>query len=761
MIGDTHNYPGWVPLEISTHIRAWVGAPITARGQTFGFLSLDKTEVNYYQPEHARYLAAFAGQAALALQNAQLFAAERKRIDELEALRATAADISAELALSKLLLAILERAAGLLDAAGGELGLYDENREEIEVVISHYPGDNYSGTRLALGEGAMGYIAQTCMPLIVADYASWEGRSAKYAAVAIHPLVGAPLMVGSRLVGVVTVADPSPEKTFDASDQRLLMLFAQQAAIAVENARLFEAAQQQAQEAETLYQATREAAERRSVLYQVSRKISSSLQPENLYRTIHQAVEQLMACEVFVIALLNQQPPEIDAVYLYERGHRYPARKVSPVQGLSGHVIAAGEPVRSGDFNHTHADLIQVEVFGEGSAVPDSVLAVPMWLGGEITGMLSVQSFQTDAYRPQDQEALELMATQAAIALNNAHLFQATHRQLEELRILNAVSAAGAAAIQEDNLLEQATQLIGTSLYPDNFGIMLVDEARGLLRVHHAYRGLPTGRLSREEEITLQLGEGICGAVALTGEPRRIPDVTVEAAYLNVVPGMLSELCVPIKVGQLVIGVVNAESKKPAAFSEADERLLVTFASQLATAMEKVRLFEEVKELSITDPLTALYNRRHFFEQAAREFARANRYARPLAAVMLDLDRFKRVNDTYGHAVGDQVLQAIARICRRELRQIDLLARYGGEEFIALLPESELDEARQVAQRLCDRIAAAIFDTNAGPVQLTVSLGVAALDKDCADLDELLNRADQAMYAAKKAGRNRASIWQG
>ncbi len=353
------------------------------------------------------------------------------------------------------------------------------------------------------------------------------------------------------------------------------------------------------------------------------------------------------------------------------------------------------------------------------------------------------------------------MATQAAITLNNARLFEATHRQLEELRILNAVSAAGAAAIQEDSLLEQATQLVGTSLYPDNFGIMLVDEARGLLRVHHAYRGLPTGRLSREEEITIQLGEGICGAVALTGEPRRIPDVTLEAAYLNVVPGMLSELCVPIKDGQRVIGVVNAESKKPAAFSAADERLLVTFASQLATAIVKVRLFEEVKELSITDPLTALYNRRHFFEQAAREFPRARRYARSLAAVMLDLDRFKRVNDTYGHAVGDQVLQSVARICRRELRQIDLLARYGGEEFVALLPESELAEAGQVAQRLCDRIAAATFDTNAGPVQLTVSLGVAALDEDCDHLEELVKRADQALYTAKQAGRNRASIWQG
>ncbi len=386
VIGDTHNYPGWVPLDISAHIRGWVGAPISARGQIFGFLSLDKAEPNYYQPEHASYLAAFAGQAALALQNAQLFAAERKRIAELEALRATAADISSELALSNLLQAILDRASRLLDAAGGELGLFDEDREEIEVVISHYPGDNYSGTRLALGEGAMGYIAQFRAPLIVADYASWEGRSAKYKEVNIHPLVGAPMMVGNRLVGVITVADPNPDKIFDGSDERLLMLFAQQAAIAVENARLFEAAQQQAREAETLYQATREAAERRAVHYQVSREISSSLQPEKLYQAIHHAVEQLMPCEVFVISLLNEQPRQIEAVYLSEKGHRYPARKISPSQGLSGHIITTGEPLRSGDFNNTHAQMFPVEVFGEGTAVPNSVLAVPMRLGGRLPG---------------------------------------------------------------------------------------------------------------------------------------------------------------------------------------------------------------------------------------------------------------------------------------------------------------------------------------------------------------------------------------
>lgn len=220
-----------------------------------GFLSLDKKELDFYQPQHAHNLAAFANQAALALQNAQFLASERRRIQELEALRATVADISAELELSNLLQSILERAADLLDAAGGELGLYDEDTDEILVVISQYPGRDYSGTRLALGEGAMGHIAQTRQPLNIKNYSTWGGRSTQYLEVSIQPLIGAPLLAGNRLVGVITVADPNPEKVFSELDQNLLTLFAQQAAIAVENAHLFEAAQQQAQEAETLRQA--------------------------------------------------------------------------------------------------------------------------------------------------------------------------------------------------------------------------------------------------------------------------------------------------------------------------------------------------------------------------------------------------------------------------------------------------------------------------------------------------------------------------
>jgi diguanylate cyclase (GGDEF)-like protein len=217
--------------------------------------------------------------------------------------------------------------------------------------------------------------------------------------------------------------------------------------------------------------------------------------------------------------------------------------------------------------------------------------------------------------------------------------------------------------------------------------------------------------------------------------------------------GIASGLSVPMFREGRVVGAMLAHSRTPRRFDDEETRVLSLIANQAAAALEKVRLLGEVQQLAITDSLTGLHNRRHFFEQAEREFQRAYRYRRPLCAIMLDIDRFKQVNDTHGHAVGDQVLRAVSARCRESLRDIDLLGRYGGEEFVGLLPEIDVDGAHNAAERLRQRVAERPIDTNRGPVAATISLGVACLE-NCSDLATLINRADEAMYTAKKAGRN-------
>jgi PAS domain S-box-containing protein len=220
-----------------------VDVPVRIEGELLGVLVAESRQPYAFHRDDFEVLTAVAQQAGLAIGKARLLAAERKRVDELEALRTTMADITAELELPALLQAIVERAAGLLGATGGELGLYDEDNQEIRVVVSHNLGEHYVGTCHALGEGAMGRAAQAREPLIIRDYQTWEGRLTQYPQV--HAVLVAPLEVGGRLVGVFTTVASDPAREFTSADLHLLNLFAQQAAIAINNARLYDQAQRE------------------------------------------------------------------------------------------------------------------------------------------------------------------------------------------------------------------------------------------------------------------------------------------------------------------------------------------------------------------------------------------------------------------------------------------------------------------------------------------------------------------------------------
>lgn len=174
---------------------------------------------------------------------------------------------------------------------------------------------------------------------------------------------------------------------------------------------------------------------------------------------------------------------------------------------------------------------------------------------------------------------------------------------------------------------------------------------------------------------------------------------------------------------------------------------------ELQQALERERIMAQ------TDELTGVNNRRHFLELAARDFAFAQRYRLPISILMIDVDHFKQVNDSWGHQIGDEILESVARIAGHHLRDADVIGRYGGEEFIVLLPESSARQAMIVAERIREGIAAHGIDTGKGTVKVTISAGIAdALSEDT--LDWLIRRADQALYEAKEAGRNRAMMYR-
>jgi diguanylate cyclase (GGDEF)-like protein len=196
-----------------------------------------------------------------------------------------------------------------------------------------------------------------------------------------------------------------------------------------------------------------------------------------------------------------------------------------------------------------------------------------------------------------------------------------------------------------------------------------------------------------------------------------------------------------------------------AAISDTKRLLAQSLAEQIALALANLKLRETLRHQSIRDPLTGLYNRRHLEESMQRELARAQRKQSPLAVVMLDVDHFKRFNDTFGHDAGDLVLQAMGRVLREQLRASDVPCRYGGEEFVLLLPDATFEATKQRAESLRLAVQALSINQNGQPLgPISISLGIAMYPQHGDTVENLIPAADAALYRAKRGGRNRLEI---
>ena len=249
--------------------------------------------------------------------------------------------------------------------------------------------------------------------------------------------------------------------------------------------------------------------------------------------------------------------------------------------------------------------------------------------------------------------------------------------------------------------------------------------------------------------------------MAESGSPSINPDTWADPEWIKDLPGsgwIRSYIGAPIKRKEKLLGFINLDAATPNFFKTKYLSRLQALADQAAFAIENAQLFKQMEQLAITDSLTGLFNRRFFFAFAENEIERSRRYNKNLSIIMMDIDHFKEVNDRFGHQVGDQVLKEIADICLSILRKVDVMCRYGGEEFAVLLPETEESDAAHAAERMCTAISSSRLDSGNGPVSVTVSIGVAEMNKARGSLEKLLAAADKALYTAKETGRNRVQI---
>jgi diguanylate cyclase (GGDEF)-like protein len=242
------------------------------------------------------------------------------------------------------------------------------------------------------------------------------------------------------------------------------------------------------------------------------------------------------------------------------------------------------------------------------------------------------------------------------------------------------------------------------------------------------------------------------------GDPSQECDRVFNNALIKQM-NMLSGLLVPIIMRDRSIGaMVLQDCQTPRQWSIDDTAFFGSLADNLAVAMENADLHEEKKLQAVTDGLTGVSNRRHFNEMFTKEFERAKRYAEPLSLIIVDLDFLKKINDTYGHQVGDEAIRSIGNVLSQSCRSIDLPARYGGEEFCLLLPNTDLDMAEVIAERLRKLINETEIK---GPGTISASIGLANYPLHANETDSLFMRADEALYKAKQSGRNRVCVSDG
>ncbi len=296
--------------------------------------------------------------------------------------------------------------------------------------------------------------------------------------------------------------------------------------------------------------------------------------------------------------------------------------------------------------------------------------------------------------------------------------------------------------------------------------LMLYDFAENTLQVKVVY-GLADKKAEDDinsgviECAKIHSGEGIAGAVFANKKSIISNLGQNDPRFKNMQNSktkVSSLLCVPLIAKGEAIGVINISNKKDGRlFNKQDLEFMEALANQAAIAIDNAKLYE----LATKDGLTKLYTHRHFFTMLDTELKRASRYNHVMSVLMMDIDDFKEINDTYGHAMGDIVLKEVSTVISKTVRKIDMPARYGGEEFAVILPETSGSEAVVIAQRLRDRIAGIEVKTYSGDsVKVTISSGIASFP-DCGDNELILmDYADKALYEAKRNGKNRVYLYK-
>src|SRR5271165_3115902 len=549
----------------------------------------------------------------------------------------------------------------------------------------------------------------------------------------IFNLTAVSLQTREHAFGVILFPH-AQRKAFSSSGPRLMVGLALQLGLTLENYLIAHDAHRRTQEYE--------------LLTQIGQAISSRLDQDEVLRTIHTELGQIFDTGNFYIAF--QEGDEIRFELEVEDGQTLAKRSRKLENAFTEYVIRTGQPllIRS-DLEKTRSRL-GVTYRPENPA--KCLCAAPILLSNRPAGVMVAMSTEREfGFEQRDLDVLMTAAGQVSVAVENARLFADEQRRSRQLAFLNNISRT---AISSDDPVHMLGQIVGEiqkNFSFDHIGIGLLDYGTKEIEIK-AEAGATAHAMGKR----IPLGLGILGRVARTGE-RALVQNGLEGQIGAILPESRSVLCIPITYGETLLGALNIESRSESAFDPQDVLILNTLADLLATALHNAFVFQKLQQQSITDGLTGIKTRRFFWESLSAEWKRASRSGRPFSVVLIDLDKFKEVNDTMGHFEGDLVLARVGRLLEQKSRQSNVVARYGGDEFIVLMPETGAEQAQVLAERLRQWIAA---DPMLGEHHVTGSFGVASFPMHGFSIEDIIRVADAGMYVSKRSGGNSVSTAQ-
>jgi diguanylate cyclase (GGDEF)-like protein/putative nucleotidyltransferase with HDIG domain len=539
------------------------------------------------------------------------------------------------------------------------------------------------------------------------------------------------LQAKEQAFGLLLLGTPD-NRRFTPAELRLLLALGHQIGVAVENSYLI---QQTSRRSEELH-----------VLNEIGRALSSTLNKEELLVKIWEELRRLFDVDNLYLASFDSLRDQIRFDLEIVNGVRLPVRARPAGNHLTEFILRTRQPVLIRDNFVSEVRKLGVDPL----RVNGSFCGVPLVAYDHAIGALCIYSDHERAYDEGHLELLRVLASEASIAIENARLFQDERTKARHLSLLNLISRDAIATLNPDEVLAKIAGQLEHGLSYDHIGIAILEYTTRELIIS-VESGTRRGAMGRR----LPLDSGLIGQVARTGKTATYRStVNSQTSPKPVLPDTVTAMALPIFYADHLHGVLYVETLDRVDFSEEESLLLHTLADLIAGAYHNALTFQRAQEQAITDGLTGVKTHRFFMEALSSEWKRSSRAGRSFALVLLDLDRFKFVNDFYGHLEGDLVLQRIGQILETNCRRSDVVARYGGDEFVILMPETTMEQARQLSSKLRGWVAS---DPLLREKNISASFGIASYPLHGSSPQELIQVADASMYLSKHQGGNTVS----